>query len=465
MTREPGGRRSTVDAQRLTTGGIERPTTGESGRSMAGEVDRALAGGAERRAAGEGARWRPGAARDTGRLGATARVVVLALLLGAAAGAWAHKPSDAYLRWQVDGATVEQRVDVALRDLDRELALDTDGDAVLRWGEVRSRWDAIAGLAHDGVRWQADGRDCVPQRATPPALDRHVDGVYAVLRQRFVCTAPVRQLEVDYRLFDGRDATHRGLARVDAGGAATTAVLVPGAGPQRLVVGAAGTAAAATASALTLTTPTTAAPAAPAASANVLLFLREGLQHIAGGLDHLLFLATLLAVVGSRREGARWVPDVRRGAAWRDTLQLVTAFTLSHSLTLGLAAAGVLAPPSRWVETMIALSVLAAAVDNLRPFVPGPRWAMVSVFGLVHGFGFAGPLQDLGLQRGALALPLLGFNLGVELGQLAVVALLLPVGRLLRARPALRARLVRAGSAGVALLALGWTLQRGLAPA
>jgi hypothetical protein len=130
-------------------------------------------------------------------------------------------------------------------------------------------------------------------------------------------------------------------------------------------------------------------------------------------------------------------------------------------LTLGLAASGVLAPPSRWIETLIAISVLAAALDNLRPFVPGPRWAMVSVFGLVHGFGFAGPLQDLGLMRGALAVPLLGFNLGVELGQLVVVALLLPVALLMRQRPALRAWIVRGGSAAVALLALLWTIERG----
>ena len=78
-------------------------------------------------------------------------------------------------------------------------------------------------------------------------------------------------------------------------------------------------------------------------------------------------------------------------------------------------------PPSRGVETLIAASVLPAALDNLRPRLPGPLWPLVSLFGLVHGFGFAGPLQDLGLREGHLLLPLLGFNLGVELGQLALV--------------------------------------------
>ena len=140
----------------------------------------------------------------------------------------------------------------------------------------------------------------------------------------------------------------------------------------------------------------------------------------------------------------------------------MTAFTVAHSVTLGLAAAGVLAPPSRWVESLIAASVLVAALDNLRPFLRAPRWVMVSLFGLVHGFGFAGPLQDLGLAQGGLALPLLGFNLGVELGQLAIVALLLPAAIALRRTPLYRRALVPGASAAVAVLALAWTLERSL---
>jgi hypothetical protein len=138
-------------------------------------------------------------------------------------------------------------------------------------------------------------------------------------------------------------------------------------------------------------------------------------------------------------------------------------YPVAHSLTLGLAAAGVLAPPSRWVESLIALSVLAAALDNLRPFMPGPRWMTVAAFGLVHGFGFAGPLQDLGLRGADLAGPLLGFNLGVEAGQLVVVAVLLPLMLRLRGMPAYRRWIVRPGSALVALLALAWTVERSLA--
>jgi hypothetical protein len=216
---------------------------------------------------------------------------------------------------------------------------------------------------------------------------------------------------------------------------------VPGAGPQHLAVTA----------------------SAGASGLSFLGFVAEGVHHIAIGLDHVLFLVVLLMVAVWRRApgaGGGWVPRAQAASAWRETLHLVTAFTLAHSLTLALATLGVLAPPSRWVESLIAVSVLVTALDNIRPFLPGPRWGAVAVFGLVHGFGFAGPLQDLGLVQGRLALPLLGFNLGVELGQLALVALLLPLALALRQARLYRRMVVHGGSAMVALLALGWTLER-----
>ena len=360
----------------------------------------------------------------------------LALLAGAAQ---AHKSSDAYLRWQVDGARIEQRVDIALRDLDRELVLDADGDGQLRWGEVRTRWAEIERLADAAIELRADGHDCAVTGRGAPQLDEHTDGAYVVLRQQRECAAAVGALSVGYRLFVDSDADHRGIARLDAGDASQQAVLVPGAPAHRLQLG---------------------AEAAP--SRSFAGFVAEGMHHIAIGLDHVLFLVTLLIVAVWRRDGRGWVPRDTARSAWVETLRLVTAFTVAHSVTLGLAASGVLAPPSRWVESLIAVSVLLAALDNLRPFLRAPRWVMVSLFGLVHGFGFAGPLQDLGLVQGQLAGPLLGFNLGVELGQLALVAVLLPAAIALRHAPLYRRALVPGASAAVALLALAWTLERSL---
>lgn len=386
--------------------------------------------------------------KATGLLRGSVLRLLLTVLCGAApwGPAAAHKASDAYLSWRVDGARVEQRIDIALRDLDRELTLDADGDGLLRWAEVRTRWPQIESLAAAAVQVSSNGRRCDHTQGSTPQLESHTDGRYAVLRTVLMCAGPVQALDVDYRLFAASDPTHRGIARVsdttgvEATGTAPT-VLVPGAAPQRLAVTA----------------------SAGASSLSFFGFVAEGMHHIAIGLDHVLFLVVLLMVAVWRRApeaGGGWVPRAHALSAWRETLHLVTAFTLAHSLTLALATLGVLAPPSRWVESLIAVSVLVTALDNIRPFLPGPRWGAVAVFGLVHGFGFAGPLQDLGLVQGQLALPLLGFNLGVELGQLVLIVVLLPLALVLRQARLYRRVVVHGGSALVALLALGWTLER-----
>jgi hypothetical protein len=366
-----------------------------------------------------------------------ALVLITATLLSASP-AQAHKASDAYLSLRIDGASVEQRFDIALRDLDRELTLDADDDGQISWGEVRRRWAEIARLAESGLDLRFDGQVCTRVSRAQPQLDEHSDGRYAVLQQSLRCPAKVSAVKLDYRLFATSDASHRGIARISAG-TEQSAVLVPGGGAQDFAI--------------------EASAGKPVTTLGG--FVVEGIHHIAVGLDHILFLVTLLMVAVWRREGAGWVVRASAASAWRETLRLVTAFTVAHSLTLGLAAAGVLAPPSRWVESLIAASVFVAAVDNLWPFVKGPRWLMVSFFGLVHGFGFAGPLQALGLSRSNLAVPLFGFNLGVEIGQLAIVALLLPLACWLREARFYRLAVVRGGSTLVAGVAAMWMVERG----
>ena len=146
-------------------------------------------------------------------------------------------------------------------------------------------------------------------------------------------------------------------------------------------------------------------------------------------------------------------------ALW-DVLRVVTAFTLAHSITLSAAALGWLALPSRLVESAIALSVVLAALNNLRPVVEGRRWVVAFGFGLIHGFGFASVLADLGLPSGSLLLALLGFNLGVELGQLAIVAVFLPVAFALRGTRFYRSVVMAGGSVLIAVLAALWFAER-----
>jgi hypothetical protein len=141
-------------------------------------------------------------------------------------------------------------------------------------------------------------------------------------------------------------------------------------------------------------------------------------------------------------------------------LKIVTAFTVAHSITLSLAALGYVHLPSRLVESAIAASVVLAAFNNLVPFFAERGWMVAFGFGLLHGFGFANALRDLGLQHGQLAATLFGFNLGVELGQLAIVAVFLPLAYALRGLLFYRRFVLQAGSVAIMLVASTWLAER-----
>jgi hydrogenase/urease accessory protein HupE len=177
-------------------------------------------------------------------------------------------------------------------------------------------------------------------------------------------------------------------------------------------------------------------------------FLRLGVTHIWTGYDHLLFLLGLLVVCRS----------------FRSMIVIISSFTVAHSITLALATLDLVHLPGRLVESIIAGSILYVGVENLwrRGAEPKGRWAVTFVFGLVHGLGFAGVLRTLGVgTNGAgIALPLFAFNLGVELGQIAIAAVLLPLVLQLRRSPAFLHRGIPVLSGLVAALGLYWLLDR-----
>ncbi len=383
---------------------------------------------------------------------ARALLLSAATMAGAADG-WAHKASDAYLRLEVQGGHVTLRIDVALRDLDRDLVLDADDDGLLRWGEVRARTADIEALVDRDVRLtvrDSAGAACAPGAFAPLQLEQHSDGRYAVLTRAWTCASAPADATLGYALFAATDPTHRGILVKAAGGAMTTTVIAPGTAGLRIGLGANGLTAGASAARDAGT---------PAGEGSAAIFL-DGVHHIWIGVDHVLFLVALLLPSVLTREAGRWRPaEAWRPALWR-VLGVVTAFTVAHSITLALAVFDVLNPPSRWVESLIALSVLLAALNNLQPVLVDTRWRLTFAFGLVHGFGFASALKDLGLGRADLALPLLLFNLGVEVGQLAIVAVLVPMMWAARRWRGYPRWVLGAGSCVVAVIAVVWLVER-----
>jgi len=352
-----------------------------------------------------------------------------AILVASATPALAHKPSDAHLRLAASGERLEGRIDVAVRDLDSALTLDEDGDGDVTWGELTAAAPRITAYLTGRLALAADGRPCELALGAAALVDLS-DGAYWAQPLSARCpAAPSEAVTVTYRLLFDVDAQHRGLVHV----AGSTEIIRDGA-PVRIAV---------------------------ERGASFATFLREGIWHIWLGFDHVLFLLCLLLPAVFPRTAGRARPAESLRGVVAEVLEIVTAFTLAHSITLVISAVGLLQLPSRFVETAIAISVVAAALNNLVRVIDA-RWAVAFALGLLHGFGFSSVLIDLGLPSDQLIASLLGFNAGVEVGQLAIVVALLPALYWIRRTLAYRA-LLYAGSGAAAVIATMWTFQRWLA--
>jgi len=364
------------------------------------------------------------------------RLVLFLLVFLNPCWALAHKPSDSYLTLYADGRSLRGQWDIALRDLEYAVGLDADGDGAITWGELKAKQADIDAYVLARLTLRADGRPC---RLSPTEhlVDDHTDGAYAVLRFTAQCEAgSYAKAEVEYSLFFDLDPTHRGLLRVEQAKDSQTGILSPE--RPRLELRAEGR----------------------SKLEQFADYVREGVWHIWVGFDHILFLLSLLLPSVFIAMGKGWQPADRFSSAFWDVFKVATSFTVAHSITLSLAALSVIQLPSRLVESAIALSVVLAALNNVWPLVHGRRWVVAFGFGLIHGFGFASVLTDLGLPQGALLVALVGFNLGVEAGQLAIIAAFLPLAFALRRTWVYRRLVFLVGSAAIAVVAGIWLVER-----
>ncbi|MEY4561402.1 MAG: hypothetical protein RLZZ618_679 [Pseudomonadota bacterium] len=366
------------------------------------------------------------------------RIAALALLSTGAIAltpALAHKPSDSYLTLSVAESRITGRWDIALRDLDFAIGLDANGDGNITWGETRARHADMAAYALARLNVLGDGQPC-STHAGEQLVDTHTDGSYTVLAFSVQCPHAPAAITLTYRLFSDLDPQHRGLLSLEANGANRSAVLGPQSPTQQFVL------------------------ADTSRWSQFADYLREGVWHIWIGFDHILFLLSLLLPAVLVWQHRRWQPAPRFRTTFWDVAKVVTAFTVAHSITLSLATLGVITLPTRWVESVIAASVVVAALNNVFGLVHGRLWVMAFGFGLIHGFGFASVLADLGLPQGTLLLALVAFNLGVEAGQLAIVAVFLPLAFALRRTWFYRKLVLVGGSLLIAALASVWLAER-----
>ena len=352
--------------------------------------------------------------------------VLLAVLL-VTSDALAHRGSATYLVVEPteDGANVTADVEIVYAAMELGMGEDADQDAVLRETDRIRAW-LSAGVWMEGQGGPCDATLGEITRATSEDAPRlEIPIVYR-------CPSPRGDLVLhDDTIFAG-DAQHETFVRERFGTGSETRVLRVG---------------------------RQSAPLGQPASMGALLgqFVWEGVRHLLTGYDHLLFLLSLLLTTGelAAKSGRR--------AALRDIGFVVTAFTLGHSVTLIIAAMGVLVLPARFVESVIAGSIVVVAIMNIvRPESRKQMPWLALGFGLIHGFGFSSVLADLGLPSRARVLSLLAFNVGIELAQIGCVLIAIGPLEWMARQKGYRNWVVRGGSACIALLAGFWMIERAL---
>jgi hypothetical protein len=357
--------------------------------------------------------------------------------------AQAHKASDSYLQIDAASTGLEVRWDIALRDLDAAIGLDANDDGKLTWGEVKAAWPRIQTYALARLTIQG-----CPLTLSSTALEHRNDGTYAVMFLHSACVlnrAPV----IDYGLFREVDPTHRGIAKVQLPGHPLALTMLD---PTHVIATGLATG--------SNDSPSTSKDDAPISPTGAWGFLREGIRHILTGYDHVLFLLCLLLPAVMRRTPQGWRPVDKLSQAVWPVVGIVSAFTVAHSITLGLAATKVIALSPAFIEPAIAVTIILAALDNVWPIFPVPRVIVTFCFGLIHGFGFAGVLSELNLPSAQFAWALLQFNVGLEIGQLMIVISVTALLFLLRDWKRYRPMVIRGGSYAAIVVGVLWLIER-----
>lgn len=361
--------------------------------------------------------------------------LLVLLLLSASPGASAHAVSTSFLSLDVprDAAPVAVRWDLALQDLVWTVFIDADVDGVATWGEIQAAEPAIASAVLAQIALDRGGDAC-ELRVHDFALARRLEQNFLSIALDARCPR-AGAVHVGGPLFMSGDASQRVLLSARRGADVLQGVITPESGGWT-------------------------EPAEVSAWRSFVRFVGEGVWHVWIGYDHIAFVLLLLLPAVLRPVDGRWQGASRLRQVAGDIVTIITAFTLAHSITLALAVTGTVRLPSKPIEIAIAASIAAAAALNLLPRYARWRLAVAFGFGFVHGFGFAGALAGARFRGLELARALVGFNGGVEAGQLAVLAVLLPLLNAARRSPVSARLVTRTLSAGVAVAGAGWLLTR-----
>ncbi len=336
----------------------------------------------------------------------------------------AHQAGLSRGTYRLDGAMFTAEIVLARADAALLVqGMDSDGDGALSSAEVQASRNAIGKTLAPKIVVLAGKEACLG----------NIDDVFLVeedglsIRMIYLCPVPPPSVHVRFDVLELMTFGHRHLARAESGEVVMEQVFF---GTQRE---------------WDISRSDSSVPdGKPVASQRFAGFFLMGIEHILLGYDHLVFLLGLVLV----------------GGRWKSLLLVITAFTLAHSITLGLAFLGIWTPSPRLVEPLIALSVAYVGVENQFVKDAEKRWRITFPFGLIHGFGFAGALGEIQVPKADVPRALLGFNLGVEAGQLATLAIVLPLLHVAEKRNWLNKRRIRIASWAICALGVIWFFVR-----
>lgn len=362
-------------------------------------------------------------------------ILLSVALLFATAPVFAHQLSTAYANLQINSqGVITGEWQVRLYDLEQAIGVDVDGDGKLRWQELQARAENVNQYLGSHLQLRRGNNNCPLVIGEDWKIDAHFNEAYLLVPVRAQC-ALAGEVGVQYSAFFNEDTDHKLLLNLTHKSLTSSRVLSDSKRAIQWDVQAGNR------------------------WQTFFEFVYQGVLHIWIGIDHILFLLSLLLTCVLVRRGNCWFAQASVKRIVISTTWIVTAFTLAHSITLSATALGWLNFSSRWIEVGIALSVLLVALNNIFPIVVRLGWLTFG-FGLLHGMGFAGVLGELGLPADQQLLTVLAFNLGVEIGQMAIVLLLLPLFIFVRKQIWYARYALTGTSIVIALVASQWVIER-----
>jgi hypothetical protein len=367
------------------------------------------------------------------------------LALGALSTSYAHQTGNSYLNIrQVDGALAVD-LDFYVRDLGNLLQKPgKESEPPPTADQLKSLQEPITAAIQKSLKLEID-EQLMPLEFTAQSVTVHNDGLY--VRQQFrgpAIESSAKFVVIRYEFFTQNDRLGRAFLRLALNGDEISSVIDQSNAIQRFALG------------------------ETKRISTIFLFAKEGAKHIWNGADHLLFLLTLLlpgVMLWKKRSDLAMSDEapseirVNRQAEMF-AFKVITAFTIAHSITLGLATFSLVSFPEKLIESLIAFSIMVSAVLNLQKKYQLNHWQLAFGFGLIHGLGFANGLKDLGLSSSYFLETLIAFNVGVEFGQLStVIVVALPVIMFVRSE-ATKRRIMVWGSLAVLAISTLWLVQR-----